>query len=221
MIRVMVVDDHSLMRSGLRLIIESQEDLEVIAEAATGEEALNVVTGRLASDDKPAPDVVVMDLMMAGMGGVAATEAIKTASRDVQVLILTMEGEPGYLRDAFAAGASGYVLKDAADLELVDAIRTVADGGRYLHPSLGAELVRAQHEAFEGPQKPRGVGLSSREIDVLKLVAAGYANREVATELFISVRTVETHKSHIMRKTGLRTRADLVRFAKDAGIYVG
>ena len=218
MTKVLIVDDHAVVRSGLRMIIESNEDLEVVGEAGSGEDAVSEMEERSRTAGKDLPDVVLMDLMMPGVGGVAATRELSERWPDRAVLVLTMAGDRGYLREAFQAGAAGYVLKDAADVELVEAIRTVAGGGRYLHPSLGAELVKAQEEATSGRREPLGVGLSAREIDVLRLVCEGFANKEIADSLFISVRTVETHKSHIMRKTGLRTRADLVKFARDAGI---
>lgn len=218
MTNVLIVDDHGVVRSGLRMILEAQEDMEVVGEAGSGEEAISSLEERERTAGKEMPDVVLMDLMMDGIGGVEATRTVTARWPQRPVLVLTMGGDRGYLREAFQAGAAGYVLKDAADVELVEAIRTVASGGRYLHPSLGAELVRAQEEASSGRRTATGVGLSAREIDVLRLVCEGYANKEIADDLFISVRTVETHKSHIMRKTGLRTRADLVRFARDAGI---
>jgi two-component system, NarL family, response regulator NreC len=218
MTNVMIVDDHAVVRSGLRMILEAQEDMHVVGECGSGEDAITAMEERERTAGMDMPDVVLMDLMMEGIGGVEATKVVTERWPDRPVLVLTMAGDRGYLREAFQAGAAGYVLKDAADVELVEAIRTVAAGGRYLHPSLGAELVRAQEEAMSGRRTATGVGRSAREIDVLRLVCEGYANKEIADELFISVRTVETHKSHIMRKTGLRTRADLVRFARDAGI---
>jgi DNA-binding NarL/FixJ family response regulator len=129
-----------------------------------------------------------------------------------------MADDRAYLREAFAAGASGYVLKDAADIELIDAIRSVAEGGRYLHPSLGAELVKAELEAKQGPPTPTGIPLSKREVDVLRLVAAGFTNKQIADQLYLSARTVETHKAHIIQKTRLRARSDLTRFAVDTGL---
>ncbi len=215
-VRVLIVDGHNVVRAGLRMLIDSQEDLEVVGEAASGEEALGLLekftrTSRL-------PDVVVMDLMMDGMGGLEATRRIKQNWPEVGVLVLTMADDRMYLRESFRAGVGGYVLKDAADIELIEAIRAVAEGGRYLHPSLGAELARAEREAKTGPKTPYGIPLSRREVDVLRLVALGYSNKEIAEELYISVRTVETHRSHIIQKTGLRHRSELTRFAIDSGI---
>ena len=215
-IRVLVVDDHTIVRQGLRMVIETQDGLEVVGEAGSGEEGIRALDILFAEGIEPS--VVLMDLMMEGIGGVEATRRIKSDWPDLPVLVLTMADDRAYLREAFRAGASGYVLKDAADVELVDAIRAVAEGGRYLHPSLGAELARAEEEAERGPTTDHGVPLSKREVDVLKLVALGYSNNEIADELYISVRTVETHKTHIMQKTGLRARSELTRFARDAGI---
>jgi DNA-binding NarL/FixJ family response regulator len=212
---VFVVDDHNVVRSGLKLVINAQDDLTVVGEASSGEQALQTIQ---TMDEQP--DCVVMDLMMEGIGGVEATRRIKEDWPEVPVLVLTMADDRAYLREAFRAGATGYVLKDAADVELVDAIRTVAEGGRYLHPSLGAELAKAEEQDKRGPKTPLGVPLSRREVDVLRLVAMGYSNKEIADDLFISVRTVETHKTHIMQKTSLRARSELVRFALEAGILV-
>lgn len=220
LIRVLVVDDHNVVRSGLKLVIGAHEDLSVVGEAASGEEAIRALD-LAESGEGAVPDVVVMDLMMPGIGGIEATRRIKADWPDRGVLVLTMADDRAYLREAFSAGASGYVLKDAADMELVDAIRAVAEGGRYLHPSLGAELLRAEEEADRGPKTKHGVPLSRREVEVLRLVALGYSNKEIGEELYISVRTVETHKTHIIQKTGYRARSDLTRFARDAGILDG
>lgn len=217
-IRVVIVDDHNVVRAGLRMVLEAQEGIEVVGDAASGEEGIRLVADAFSEPEEKRPRVVVMDLMMEGIGGIEATRRIKEEWPDLNVLVLTMAGDPAYLSEAFGAGASGYVLKDAVDVELVDAVRAVAEGGRYLYPSLGAELVRAQEELKRGPRTKHGVPLSKREVDVLRLVALGYSNKEVADDLFISVRTVETHKTHIMQKTGLRARSELTRFARDAGI---
>ena len=218
-IRVVVVDDHNVVRAGIRLVLDAQDGIEVIADAASGEESIRALDE--VAFEGALPDVVVMDLMMDGIGGIEATRRITNDFPDVNVLILTMAGDRAYLREAFGAGASGYVLKDAVDVELVDAVRAVAAGGRYLHPSLGAELARAEDESKRGPRAPHGVPLSKREVDVLRCVARGYSNKEIADELGISVRTVETHKAHIMQKTALRARSELVRFAEEAGILNG
>jgi two-component system, NarL family, response regulator NreC len=213
-VRVMVVDDHNVVRAGIRLVLDAQEGIEVVGDAASGEDGIRVV-----DELKSKPHVVVMDLMMDGIGGIEATRRIKKDFPDVNVLVLTMAADRAYLREAFGAGASGYVLKEAVDVELVDAVRAVAEGGRYLHPSLGAELVRAEDESKRGPRTRHGVPLSRREVDVLRCVAKGYSNKEIADELYIGLRKVETHKTHIMQKTSLRARSELTRFAQEAGIF--
>jgi two-component system response regulator NreC len=217
-VRAVVVDDHNVVRSGIQMLIGSQPGMRVVGEAASGEDALRVLDELYLGDARDHPNVVVMDLMMKGIGGIEATKRVKEERPELNVLILTMNEDRAYLREAFGVGASGYVLKEAVDLELIDAIRSVAEGGRYLAPSLGAELIRAEQEAKRGPKTPHGIPLSAREVDVIRLVAAGYTNKEIADELYLSVRTVETHKTHIIQKTGLRMRSDIVRFATDAGI---
>lgn len=219
--RVVVVDDHNVVRTGIRMVLESQDGMSVVGDARSGEDAIRLLDQLFAKEATERPNVVVMDVMMEGIGGIEATRRIKQDWPDLNILVLTMASDRAYLRDAFRAGASGYVLKDAVDVELVDAVRAVAAGGRYLHPSLGAELIRAEDEARHGDDQGRGIPLSSREVDVLRLVARGYANKEIAEELFISIRTVETHKTHIMQKTSLRARSDLTRFAQEAGILDG
>lgn len=217
-INVVIVDDHNVVRQGIRMVLEAQDGIDVVGDAPSGEEGIRVLDELFSAKAGPQPNVVVMDLMMDGIGGVEATRRIKEDWPHLGVLVLTMADDRAYLREAFGAGASGYVLKDAVDVELIDAVRAVAEGGRYLHPSLGAELARAEEEARRGPTTQHGVPLSRREVDVLRCVAQGYSNKEIADELYISVRTVETHKTHIMQKTGLRARSDLTRFAHDAGI---
>ena len=220
-IRIVIVDDHNVVRSGLRMVLTATSGMDVVGEAESGEKAIVVLDEAFRQTPDHHPNVVVMDLMMGGIGGIEATRRIKQDWPELAVLVLTMADDRAYLREAFGAGASGYVLKDAADVELVDAVRAVAEGGRYLHPSLGAELARAEEEPKRGPKTPHGIPLSKREVDVLRLVALGYANKEIGDELYISVRTVETHKTHIMQKTGLRARSELTRFAHDAGIITG
>jgi two-component system response regulator NreC len=217
-VRVVVVDDHNVVRTGIRLVLDAQAGIEVVGDAASGEDGIRVVDELCAGPVERRPNVIVMDLMMSGIDGIEATRRIKRERPELNVLVLTMASDRAYLREAFGAGASGYVLKEAVDVELVDAVRAVAEGGRYLHPSLGAELARAETESKQGPRTAHGVPLSRREVDVLRCVAKGYSNQEIAHELFISVRTVETHKTHIMQKTSLRARSELMRFAQDAGI---
>ena len=202
-IRVLIVDDHAVVRSGLRLVLEREDDLEVVGEAGNADEGV-----RAARLEKP--DVVLLDVVMPGRSGIEAAADVIEASGGAKVLVLSMQDDPSYVREAFASGASGYLLKEAADVELVQAIREVASGNRYVHPALGARLAQAEVDAA---RKSADDPLSDREREVLRLLALGHTNQEIAKELFISVRTAETHRAHIMRKLGLGTRADLVRYA--------
>jgi two-component system, NarL family, response regulator NreC len=202
-IRVLIVDDHAVVRSGLRLVLEREDDLEVVGEAGNADEGV-----RVARLEKP--DVVLLDVVMPGRSGIEAAAEVIDASGGAKILVLSMQDDPSYVREAFAVGASGYLLKEAADVELVQAIREVAAGNRYVHPALGARLVQAEVDAA---RKSSDDPLSDREREVLRLLALGHTNQEIAKELFISVRTAETHRAHIMRKLGLGTRADLVRYA--------
>ena len=207
-IRVLVVDDHAVVRSGLRLVLDAAEGVETVGEAGSAEDGI-----RAARELKP--DIVLMDVVMPGMNGLEATPPLLLASPDSKVLVLSMQDDPRYVREAFAAGASGYLLKEAADVELVAAIRAVAAGERYVHPTLGARMVAADATAR---QRAETDPLSEREREVLHLLALGHTNQEIADMLFISVRTAETHRAHIMRKLGLTTRAELVRYAIAEGL---
>ena len=208
MIRVIVVDDHTLVRSGLRLMLEAEEDITVEDEGGTADEAV-----RLARLHKP--DVVLLDVVMPGRSGLDAVAEIKEAAPKAEVLVLSMQDDPSYVREAFAAGSSGYVLKDAADTELVTAVREVAAGRRYVHPTLGARLAAAEADAVS---RAAADPLSEREREVLRLLALGHTNQEIAKMLYISVRTAETHRAHIMQKLRLTTRAELVRHALRQGL---
>jgi len=207
-IRVLVVDDHAVVRSGLRRVLEAEDDIEVVGEA--GDMRTAVFEAR-----EQKPDVVLMDVVMPGGTGIEATPAVLQEVPGAKVLILSMQDDPLYVREAFAAGASGYVLKEAADTEVVDAVREVAGGGRYVHPTLGASLVAADAEERA---RVDADPLSDREHEVLRLLALGHTNQEIADMLFLSVRTVETHRAHIMQKLRLGTRAELVRYAIDTGL---
>jgi len=207
-IRVIVVDDHTLVRSGLRLMLEAEEDITVEDEGGTADEAV-----RLARLHKP--DVVLLDVVMPGRSGLDAVAEIKEAAPKAEVLVLSMQDDPSYVREAFAAGSSGYVLKDAADTELVTAVREVAAGRRYVHPTLGARLAAAEADAVS---RAAADPLSEREREVLRLLALGHTNQEIAKMLYISVRTAETHRAHIMQKLRLTTRAELVRHALRQGL---
>ncbi|MEX0673918.1 MAG: response regulator transcription factor [Gaiellaceae bacterium] len=208
MIRVVLVDDHAVVRSGLRLLLEAEEDIEVVGEAENGRRAVFE-----ALESKP--DVVLLDVVMPEQGGIESIKPVLEAVPGVKVLVLSMQDDPSYVREAFAEGASGYVLKEAADTELVDAVRQVAAGGNYVHPTLGARLIVAEAaERRRAEEDP----LSEREREILRLLALGHTNQEIAKMLFISVRTAEAHRAHIMRKLGIATRAELVRYALRHGL---
>ena len=207
MIGIVVVDDHAVVRSGLRLLLEAEEDLEVVAEAGNAREAVFEVRAHK-------PDVILLDLVMPGESGIEAVPKLLHEAPDTKILVLSMQDDPQYVREAFAVGAKGYVLKEAADADVVDAIRQVAAGGSYVHPTLGARMVAADAAALAAADADP---LSEREREVLRLLALGHTNQEIAKQLFISVRTAETHRAHIMRKLGLETRAELVRYALEHG----
>lgn len=206
---MLIADDHTIVRDGLRSLIEAQPDLRVLGEAADGQEAW-----RRACE--LAPDVVLLDLSMPGVGGVDAIERIARDCPRARVLVLTMHEERGYVSRALRAGAAGYVLKGAHSADLVRAIRAVAQGSTYVDASLGGALLTGQNR----PQRLRASAtqdLTAREREVLRLVARGHTNKEIATALEIGVKTVESHKSNGMVKLGVKSRAALVRFGLDEG----
>jgi two-component system response regulator NreC len=207
-IKVLVVDDHAVVRTGLRLLLDAEDDIETVGEAGNMRDA--VFRARSLE-----PDVILMDIVMPGASGIEATPAVLKEAPGAKVLVLSMQDDPSYVREAFAAGASGYVLKEAADEEVVAAVREIAGGGRYLHPSLGARLVAAEAEERA---RAEADPLTDREREVLRLLALGHTNQEIAKALFLSVRTVETHRAHVMQKLGLSTRAELVRYAIEQGL---
>ena len=210
-IRVVLVDDHAILRSGLRRVLDAEPDIEVVGEAESAERA---VFEAIANK----PDVVVMDLVMPGKSGIEGMPAVLQAVPDVKVLVLSMQDDPRYVREAFEVGAAGYVLKEAADTEVVGALRAVAAGERYVHPTLGARLVAAEAEERK---RAEADPLSEREREVLRLLALGHTNQEIAKMLYISVRTAETHRAHIMQKLRLSSRAELVRYALENGLIEG
>jgi two-component system, NarL family, response regulator NreC len=207
-VRVLIVDDHAVVRAGLALLVNAETDLEAVGEAGNAREA--ILEARTAK-----PDVILMDVMMPEQSGIEAVPQLLHEHPGVKVLVLSMQDDPRYVREAFEAGASGYVLKEAADAEVVAAIREVAGGGRYVHPELGARLVAAETaERRRAEEDP----LSDREREVLRLLALGHTNQEIAKQLYISVRTAETHRAHIMQKLRLSSRAELVRYALAEGM---
>jgi two-component system, NarL family, response regulator NreC len=201
--KVVVADDHAVVRSGLRALLEAEEDIEVVAEAGDVPSALRYVRAHR-------PKVLVLDLHMPGEPSLPAIPQFREASPDTQIVVLTMQNDPAFAREALQAGATGYVLKEAANDELAHAIRMAVDGRTYLHPELGAKLA-AEPPAPAGPPDD----LTEREVEVLRLIALGYTNAEIGKQLYLSVRTVESHRAHIQQKVRLTSRAELVRYALD------
>jgi two-component system, NarL family, response regulator NreC len=200
-IRIVVADDHSVVRRGLRQVLEAEGGFEVVAEAGDISDARRYVRGHQ-------PDVLVLDINMPEGSSLDAVPDIRAESPGTNIVVLTMQNEPAYARQALSAGAVGYVLKDAADAELVEAVRRASVGDTYLNPRLGAKV------AAQPPPGPPD-GLSEREVEVLRLAALGHTNQDIAEQLFLSVRTVETHRAHIQQKLMLASRAELVRYALD------
>jgi two-component system response regulator NreC len=201
-ITIVLADDHPVVRSGLRMLLEEEPDIEVVAEAGDVDTAQRYVLGHK-------PSVLVLDLNMPGGSSLDAIPDVADASPNTSVVVLTMQEDPAFAREALQAGARGYVLKQAAGTELVQAIRAAANGGTWLNPELGARL------AATPPSTGPPGDLTEREVDVLRLIALGHTNNEIAAQLYLSVRTVETHRAHIQQKLGLSTRAELVRYALD------
>jgi two-component system response regulator NreC len=200
---LVIADDHAVVRSGLKMLLDAEPDLEVVAEAGDVESAIRYVRGHK-------PTVLVLDLHMPGEPSLPALPTLREASPDTQIVVLTMQDDPAYAREALRAGAIGYVLKEAADAELVQAVRMAARGETYLQPALGARLASLPSEAAGPPDD-----LTEREVEVLRLIALGHTNSEIGEQLFLSVRTVESHRAHIQQKTGRSTRAELVAYARD------
>ena len=213
MVRIMVVDDHAVVRSGLILLLDGKNGMTVVGEAADGDEAL-------AQAEKLRPDVVLMDLSMPhGKGGLAATAELKKRLPNTSVLVLTMHDDEEYLFRAIQAGASGYILKSAPHEELLTAIRHVAAGDAYLYPTATKRLMSDYLDKLKrGEHVGSFESLTDREKEILTKVAQGYSNKEIAEQLVISVKTVETHKANLMEKLELKTRPDLVKYALKKGL---
>jgi two-component system response regulator NreC len=205
---VLVDDDHAVVRSGIRSLLAAEADFEVVGEASNARDA--IFEARALK-----PDVILLDVVMPGESGIEVLPKLKREAPDAKVLVLSMQDDPRYVREAFAQGANGYVLKEAADAEVVGAVREIAAGGDYVHPALGARRVAAEAQARAAAEADP---LSDREREVLRLLALGHTNQEIARQLYISVRTAETHRAHIMQKLGLSTRAELVRHAIAHGL---
>ena len=210
LLRVVLADDHAVVREGLKALVNSQPDMRVVGEAADGEAAWRAAK-------ELAPDVLVMDLSMPLLGGAAATARVRRDCPGVRVLALTVHEERLYLTQLLRAGASGYVLKRAAAAELVRAVRVVAAGGTYIDPSLAGAMVEGYLDAQAAAGQPASDPLSEREREVLVRIARGFSNKEIATALGLSVKTVETYKGRMAEKLGLRSRVDIVRYAARQG----
>lgn len=207
-IRILIADDHGVLRAGLRALLSAETELEVVDEASNSEEALALAT-------ELQPDVILLDISMPGSSGIDVTRRIKQTLPQARVLILTVHEDEGLLQEAIQAGASGYIIKRAVESELIDAIRAVWRGDLYVHPAMTRALLKeitpAQPSAKEAPVET----LTPREVEVLRLIAQGYTNRQMADMLSISVRTVESHRSNLMGKLNLRSRVELVRYARE------
>ena len=204
---IVLADDHGVLRGGLRALLNSEDDLEVIGEAATGDEALRMVP-------ELRPDIVLLDLNMPGPGGIEVTRKLRDLVPETRVLVLTVHEDEGLLREAIDAGASGYIIKRAVESELINAIRAVARGEMYIHPSMTRALLDKPTRNTRASSEYQET-LTPRETDVLRLIALGYTNRQAAEELGLSVRTVETHRANLMGKLELKSRVELVRWAAD------
>ena len=210
-IRLVVADDHAILRSGLRMLINAQPDMEVVGEAQDGVEAVQAI-------QKANPDVAILDVTMPRSGGLDAIKEIVARNRSTRILLLTMHEEPAYLRTALAAGAAGYVLKRSVDADLLSAIRAVYKGRTYVDSELAEILVR---DAFSKEDRTGSAAdgvLSERELQVLKLVAEGFSSREIAEQIYISTKTVETYRARFAEKLGLKSRAQIVRYALNLGL---
>jgi DNA-binding NarL/FixJ family response regulator len=204
-LRILLADDHVTVRHGLKLLIEAQPDMKVISEASDGKAAMH---SALALK----PDVIVMDISMPGMNGLAATRALKQKQPNVIIVTLTRHGDDAYVQELLRAGVAGYVLKQSAPTELIQAIRAAAAGGQYIDSTLTARMTSRLLGRADKSAKPAGE-LSEREAEVIRLIASGYSNKEIAAQLSLSVKTVEAHKANAMRKLGLRGRIDIVKYA--------
>ena len=211
-IKVVVADDHAIVREGVRMILAREQDIEVVGEAGDGQQALDLVASLR-------PQVVIMDISMPGMGGIEATQRLKAKHPEVQVLALTMHEDETYVFQLLRAGAAGYVLKRAAAQDLVQGVRAAAKGEAFLYPSVARKVVEDYLKRVEtGEERERYDGLTTREKEILTLIAQGLSNQQIAEKLYISIKTVQTHRAHILEKLGLHDRTELVRYAIRKGL---
>lgn len=210
-VQVLIADDHTIVRSGVRLLLQAEPDIEVVGEALNGDEAV-------ALAESLRPDMVLMDIAMPGMDGLEATRQIKARFPDMHVLVLTMHRSDEYFFEMLKAGASGYVLKGAETNELIGAIRAVARGEVFLYPTMAKQLLQDYlNRLKEGAGLPRPT-LTPREREILRLLAEGYSNKEIAERLIVSPSTIHSHRTNLMRKLDLSSRHDLIRYARERGL---
>ncbi len=208
-LKILVTDDHGVIRAGLRALLMNTAEIQVVGEAADGSEAIRLT-------ETLRPDIVIMDLSMTEMGGIEATRRIKETNPDVRILILTIHEDDSLLKEALRAGASGYIIKRAVESDLINAIHVLARGDMYIHPSMTRALLR---DIAPTPAPDVDIeALTPREVEVLRMLARGYTNRQIAEQLGISPRTVEGHRANISSKLGLHSRVDLVNYAEERGL---
>jgi len=211
-IRVLLADDHAIVREGVRMILAKETDIEVVGEAQDGAQALEMV-------ERLKPAVIVMDISMPGMGGIEATQQAKARHPDINILALTMHEDESYVFQLLRAGASGYVLKRAAAQDLVQAVRAAAKGEAFLYPSVARKVLEDYLKRVDaGEERERYDGLTEREREILTLIAQGLSNQQIAERLYISIKTVQTHRAHVLEKLGLHDRTELVRYAIRKGL---
>ena len=205
-LKILLAEDHQTVREGIKLLVNAQPDMEVVGEAGDGELAIKEAM-RLD------PDIVLMDISMPNLNGLKATKKLRSISTDVKILTLTRHTDDGYLKQLIAAGANGYVLKQSAPTELINAIRTVAAGNAYLDPSLTRKVMGGYVSRADSQRGENKADITDREAEVLRLISFGYSNKEIGTQLDLSVKTVEAHKANAMRKLGITSRIDIVKYA--------